>query len=220
MSISAASISCATRQGIFRVLEDNAPHAVRRLLCGRKPPHDACGPSRICVDDIGIRPVDDYGVKLLARDDARSRRPTSTDPQVVLLSPGSYNSAYFEHVFLAREMGVPLVEGRDLVVEDDRVYMKTTNGLAPGRFDLSPHQRRFPGSRWRSARQPCSACPGLMEAYQQRQCHAGQRDRHRRRRRQGGLLLRPADDPLLPGPGRRSSPMSRPTSAASRTVWR
>ena len=42
------------------------------------------------------------------------------DPQVVLLSPGIYNSAYFEHVFLAREMGVPLVEGRDLVVEDDR----------------------------------------------------------------------------------------------------
>jgi len=48
----------------------------------------------------------------------------------VLLSPGPYNSAYFEHVFLAREMGVPLVEGRDLVVEDDRVWMQTTGGLA------------------------------------------------------------------------------------------
>jgi uncharacterized circularly permuted ATP-grasp superfamily protein len=48
----------------------------------------------------------------------------------VLLSPGVYNSAYFEHVFLAREMGVPLVEGRDLVVRDDRVFMKTTGGLA------------------------------------------------------------------------------------------
>jgi len=48
----------------------------------------------------------------------------------VLLSPGTYNSAYFEHVFLAREMGVPLVEGRDLVVEDDRVWMRTTGGLA------------------------------------------------------------------------------------------
>ena len=52
-------------------------------------------------------------------------------PQVVLLSPGIYNSAYFEHVFLAREMGVPLVEGRDLVVENDRVYMRTIGGLAP-----------------------------------------------------------------------------------------
>jgi uncharacterized circularly permuted ATP-grasp superfamily protein len=48
-----------------------------------------------------------------------------------LLSPGIYNSAYFEHVFLAREMGVPLVEGADLVVEDDRVWMRTTGGLRP-----------------------------------------------------------------------------------------
>jgi len=46
------------------------------------------------------------------------------------LSPGTYNSAYFEHVFLAREMGVPLVEGPDLLVEDDRVYMRTTGGLS------------------------------------------------------------------------------------------
>jgi uncharacterized circularly permuted ATP-grasp superfamily protein len=52
-----------------------------------------------------------------------------TDPHVTLLSPGVYNSAYFEHVFLAREMGVPLVEGRDLVVEKGSVYMKTTGGL-------------------------------------------------------------------------------------------
>jgi uncharacterized circularly permuted ATP-grasp superfamily protein len=54
-----------------------------------------------------------------------------SDPQVVLLSPGIFNSAYFEHVFLAREMGVPLVEGRDLLVEDGRVWMRTTAGLAP-----------------------------------------------------------------------------------------
>jgi uncharacterized circularly permuted ATP-grasp superfamily protein len=49
----------------------------------------------------------------------------------VLLSPGIYNSAYFEHVFLAREMGVPLVEGNDLTVEQDRVYMRTIGGLHP-----------------------------------------------------------------------------------------
>jgi uncharacterized circularly permuted ATP-grasp superfamily protein len=54
-----------------------------------------------------------------------------SDPQVVLLSPGIYNSAYFEHVFLAREMGVPLVEGRDLVVENARVFMRTIAGLRP-----------------------------------------------------------------------------------------
>jgi uncharacterized circularly permuted ATP-grasp superfamily protein len=50
---------------------------------------------------------------------------------VVLLSPGIFNSAYFEHVFLAREMGVPLVEGQDLLVEDGSVWMRTTAGLAP-----------------------------------------------------------------------------------------
>jgi len=55
--------------------------------------------------------------------------PGSSDPGIVLLSPGVFNSAYFEHVFLAREMGVPLVEGRDLVVEDGLVQMKTTGGL-------------------------------------------------------------------------------------------
>src|SRR6202040_343797 len=53
------------------------------------------------------------------------------NPVVVILSPGIYNSAYFEHIFLAREMGVPLVEGRDLIVENDRVWMRTTAGLAP-----------------------------------------------------------------------------------------
>jgi uncharacterized circularly permuted ATP-grasp superfamily protein len=81
------------------------------------------------VDDIGVRPVDDYGLKLVAA--MREIAPAgNTDPEIVLLSPGTYNSAYFEHVFLAREMGVPLVEGRDLVVEDDRVYMRTTAGLS------------------------------------------------------------------------------------------
>ena len=49
----------------------------------------------------------------------------------MLLSAGTYNSAFFEHVFLSREMGVPLVEGRDLVVVDDKVYMKTIAGLEP-----------------------------------------------------------------------------------------
>lgn len=52
-----------------------------------------------------------------------------SNPNVVLLTPGIYNSAYYEHTFLARQMGVPLVEGRDLVVSNNRVYMKTTSGL-------------------------------------------------------------------------------------------
>ena len=56
--------------------------------------------------------------------------PDRDNPVIVLLSPGTFNSAYFEHVFLAREMGVPLVEGRDLFVDNDRVYMRTTAGRA------------------------------------------------------------------------------------------
>ena len=77
-----------------------------------------------------LRPVDDYGRRLLSA--MMEIAPEGVDdPQVVLLSPGIYNSAYFEHVFLAREMGVPLVEGADLVVDNHRVYMRTTAGRQP-----------------------------------------------------------------------------------------
>src|SRR5258706_4728661 len=80
------------------------------------------------VDGAGLRPVEDYGSRLVAA--MREIAPAGChDPQIVLLSPGIYNAAYFEHVFLAREMGVPLVEGSDLVVEQDRVYMRTIGGL-------------------------------------------------------------------------------------------
>ncbi|MGE0253838.1 MAG: circularly permuted type 2 ATP-grasp protein [Alphaproteobacteria bacterium] len=79
---------------------------------------------------LPIRKVDDYGLRLHQAMVAIAP-PTVNEPQVVLLSPGVFNSAYFEHVFLAREMGVPLVEGRDLVVRDERVWLKTTAGLAP-----------------------------------------------------------------------------------------
>jgi uncharacterized circularly permuted ATP-grasp superfamily protein len=75
-----------------------------------------------------IRPVDHYGASLL-----RALRsvapPTASDPTVVVLTPGVFNSAYFEHAFLAREMGAELVEGRDLVVDDHTVFMRTTTGL-------------------------------------------------------------------------------------------
>jgi uncharacterized circularly permuted ATP-grasp superfamily protein len=80
--------------------------------------------------DVRLRGVDEYGVRL-QQALAEAAPADVTDPQVVLLSPGIYNSAYFEHVFLAREMGVPLVEGRDLVVKDRHVYMRTIAGLRP-----------------------------------------------------------------------------------------
>ena len=73
---------------------------------------------------LKVRPVSDYGQRLLGK--LREVAPADVDtPNIVLLSPGSYNSAYFEHVFLAREMGISLVQGRDLFVEDDRVYAHT-----------------------------------------------------------------------------------------------
>ncbi|MDE8347638.1 MAG: circularly permuted type 2 ATP-grasp protein, partial [Acidocella sp.] len=80
------------------------------------------------MSGVKLRPVDDYG-RRLRRAMTEIAPFDAGDPQVVLLSPGIYNSAYFEHVFLAREMGVPLVQGSDLTVENDRVYMRTTTGL-------------------------------------------------------------------------------------------
>ncbi|RJF88468.1 circularly permuted type 2 ATP-grasp protein [Oleomonas cavernae] len=114
-------------KGRFMVLEDNArtPSGVSYVLENRNMMLRAFPD---LTTDISIRPVDNYGPKL--QEAMVEIAPEGVaDPQVVLLSPGTYNSAYFEHIFLAREMGVPLVEGRDLVVENDRVYMKTTGGL-------------------------------------------------------------------------------------------
>jgi uncharacterized circularly permuted ATP-grasp superfamily protein len=114
--------------GVFRVLEDNArtPSGVSYVIENR---HIMQRAFPDLVDDIGLRAIDSYGLALVAA--LRDMAPgAAADPQIVLLSPGTYNSAYFEHVFLAREMGVPLVVGGDLVVDDERVYMRTIDGLA------------------------------------------------------------------------------------------
>jgi uncharacterized circularly permuted ATP-grasp superfamily protein len=77
---------------------------------------------------LRIRPVDDYPSRL--RDMLESLSPAGVDsPRVVVLTPGIYNSAYFEHSFLAQQMGVELVEGRDLIVSDGFVWMRTTKGF-------------------------------------------------------------------------------------------
>jgi uncharacterized circularly permuted ATP-grasp superfamily protein len=117
-------------KGEFRVLEDNArtPSGVSYVIENR---HMMLRAFPDLVDEIGLRSVEDYGLRLVGA--MREIAPENStagkgDPEIVLLSPGTYNSAYFEHVFLAREMGVPLVEGRDLFVDDDRVYMRTTAG--------------------------------------------------------------------------------------------
>ncbi|MBV8602056.1 MAG: circularly permuted type 2 ATP-grasp protein [Candidatus Eremiobacteraeota bacterium] len=74
-------------------------------------------------------PVDDYPIRL--REALRRVAPATTDdPTIAILTPGIYNSAYFEHTLLARRMGVELVEGQDLIVHDNVVYMRTTRGLS------------------------------------------------------------------------------------------
>jgi uncharacterized circularly permuted ATP-grasp superfamily protein len=116
------------RDGTFKVLEDNArtPSGVSYVIENR---HTMLRSFPDLLDGIGLRAIDDYGMQLVAAMREIAPIGCGGDPQIVLLSPGIHNSAYFEHVFLAREMGVPLVEGRDLSVEDDRVYMRTIGGL-------------------------------------------------------------------------------------------
>jgi uncharacterized circularly permuted ATP-grasp superfamily protein len=115
--------------GEFMVLEDNgrSPSGVSYVVENRHLMQRAFPD---LLQGLKVRPVSDYGKRLLEK--LREVAPEGVDnPCVVLLSPGIYNSAYFEHVFLAREMGVPVVEGRDLVVVDDRVYAHTIAGLSP-----------------------------------------------------------------------------------------
>src|SRR3954462_3454986 len=113
--------------GRFVVLEDNlrVPSGVSYMLANREVT------KRVLpglFDRYHVRPVAHYGQALLATLRALAP-PNALDPTFVVLTPGVGNSAYFEHAFLAREMGVALVEGRDLLVHDNIVYMRTTAGL-------------------------------------------------------------------------------------------
>ena len=110
------------------VLEDNlrVPSGVSYMLENRQVT------KRVFADlfrDLDIQPVDDYSNKLAGLLAALSPRPGET-PVIAVLTPGIFNSAYFEHAFLAQQMGAHLVEGKDLVVDgDDCVYMRTIGGL-------------------------------------------------------------------------------------------
>jgi uncharacterized circularly permuted ATP-grasp superfamily protein len=115
--------------GKFRVLEDNArtPSGVSYVMENRRAMTHVL-PEAFATHRI--RPVADYPARLLAA--LRAVAPAGvSDPTVVVLTPGVFNSAYFEHALLAREMGVELVEGRDLVCTGDRVAMRTTAGEQP-----------------------------------------------------------------------------------------
>src|SRR5258708_11302897 len=113
--------------GRFAVLEDNlrVPSGVSYMLANRQVMKRTF-PS--LFGSYGVRPIDHFGQALLSTllALAPAGRP---EPVIVLLTPGVYNSAYFEHAFLARQMGIELVEGRDLALHDNIVYMRTTAGL-------------------------------------------------------------------------------------------
>src|SRR6202140_4525754 len=112
-----------------------------------------------------IAPVENYPEELLAT--LKSIAPTSApgEPTIVLLTPGVYNSAYYEHSFLADKLGIELVEGRDLIVKNDEVFMRTTEGLK--RVDVI-YRRVDDDFLDPLTFRPDSALgvPGLMSAYQ------------------------------------------------------
>jgi uncharacterized circularly permuted ATP-grasp superfamily protein len=114
--------------GQIYVLEDNlrVPSGVSYVLANRDLMKRTF--PRL-FEGMRIRPVDDYPSNLLETLEATAPHADSEKPVVVLLTPGIYNSAYFEHSFLAQKMGIPLVEGNDLTVENQVVYMRTIRGL-------------------------------------------------------------------------------------------
>lgn len=115
------------KEGKFFVLEDNArnPSGVSYVLGCREVLKRVF---RVLFEHYGVRPVEQYPDWL--RETLEAVAPNAAhEPNVVVLTPGIYNSAYFEHSFLARQMGVPLVEGRDLIVDDGNVCTRTIEGL-------------------------------------------------------------------------------------------
>lgn len=115
------------RAGQWYVLEDNlrCPSGVSYVLENRRVMKNTFP---VVFDTMNIQPVEEYASYLLETllNLAPDHLP---DPTVVVLTPGIYNSAYFEHSFLAQQMGVELVEGRDLVIADGYLQMRTTKGL-------------------------------------------------------------------------------------------
>ena len=145
----------------FYVLEDNlrCPSGVSYVLENRRVLKQTF--PRV-FGSLPIRAVDDYAERLLAT--LAHLAPSADRPNIVVMTPGIYNSAYFEHSYLAQQMGVPLVEGTDLVVHDGFVMMKTTRGLQ--RVDVI-YRRIDDGFMDPLCFRPDSALgvPGIMDVY-------------------------------------------------------
>ncbi len=115
-------------EGTYRVLEDNLrnPSGISYVLENRAAMTRVLP---VAFAEQHVQPVDHYGPMLLRALREVAPPAAGEHPVAVVLTPGVYNSAYFEHAFLARQMGVELVEGRDLVVDEHVVHMRTTRGL-------------------------------------------------------------------------------------------
>src|ERR1700704_5949290 len=149
---------------MFYVLEDNArtPSGVSYMLENREIM------LRLFPELFArhrIAPVENYPDELLATLKSVAPASSSSDPTVVLLTPGAFNSAYYEHSFLADKLGVELVEGRDLLIKGEVVYTRTTEGLK--RVDVV-YRRIDDDFLDPLAFRPDSVLgvPGLMSAYQ------------------------------------------------------
>jgi uncharacterized circularly permuted ATP-grasp superfamily protein len=150
--------------GQYLVLEDNcrSPSGVSYMLENRQALKRSFA---TLFNQYDVLPIEHYPQELLAT--LRAVAPmgsANAEPNVVLLTPGIYNSAYFEHTYLARQMGIEIVEGRDLVAHDNRVYTRTINGLSP----VDVIYRRIDDDFLDSlAFRPDSALgvPGLLNAY-------------------------------------------------------
>ena len=141
----------------FYVLEDNArtPSGVSYMLENREIM------MRLFPELFSrhrVAPVENYPDELLATLKSVAPASASADPTVVLLTPGVYNSAYYEHSFLADKLGIELVEGRDLFVKDGIVYMRTTQGPRASTSSIAASTTTS-SIRWRSGRIPGSASP-------------------------------------------------------------
>ena len=190
-----------TNDGFF-VLEDNlrVPSGVSYMIANRKAVK--AGLRRV-YRGTRVRDVENYG--RLLRETLRELAPRGqSDPSVVLLTPGIYNSAFYEHMFLAGELGAQLVEGRDLLVNDGFVYTRTTAGLH--RVDVI--YRRVDDDFLEPARVPAGLAAGRAGANARvpaGQRDAGERARDGRRGRQERVRLRAGHGAVLPGRGAASA---------------
>ena len=185
MRTSSGSIVIRDEHGEYLVLEDNlrSPSGASYMLENRQAMKRTFARSLRALRRPRDRPLPAGAARDAPCGRAARRPPTRRS---CCLTPGVHNSAYFEHSFLARQMGIELVEGGDLVCHDDARLHADDPGARARRRHLPPRRRRVP----RPARLPerlAARRAGTAQCLPGREHHARERARHRRRRRQGRL---------------------------------